>query len=192
MTMQHPVPDSDPAPYLDDGFAPYYKANVRWVAARAMLLTGNQADAEDITQEGFAAIYRKWADARDWNAARRDGYVRQVLRNLAADLVRGQIRQRQVRVRLASGPEHAVCFEDGVLDRLIALSPEVRAVLELLSPAERVVLVLSEVEELTDGEIAGMLGITTSTVRTHRQRARERLLRHCRGTPPDKGGRTRR
>jgi RNA polymerase sigma factor (sigma-70 family) len=178
--MRQPVPEDDPARYWDEEFGQYYKASIRWAAARAMLLTGRQADAEDITQEAFAAICRKWPEAREWGPAQRDAYVRRALGNLAVDIVRGQMRQRRVVIRLAGTAVHIVRFEDGVLDRLTARSLEVRAVIEQLSPAERVAVVLSDVEGLPAEEIAAMLGVTPSTTRTYLQRAREKLRRNSR------------
>src|SRR5712664_4009622 len=165
--MQHASPEEE--------FGRYYKANLRRVGSRAVLLIGNQADAEDITQEAFAALYRQWPEAQTWEEGRRNSYVGQALRNRAVDIIRGQARQRRVTDRVASHSGQVIQFEDGVLDRLVARSEEVQAILRGLSPMERLVIVLSEVEELTAAEIADLLGIFPSTIRTYRQRAREKL-----------------
>jgi RNA polymerase sigma factor (sigma-70 family) len=164
-----------PSPQPDDGFGQYYKANVRRVGGRAFLLTGNRTDAEDISQDAFVALYRQWPQAQAWDDKRRNSYVGQTLCNLAAELVRRQIRQRTVADRLAHHREQVIHIEDDVMNRLIARGGEVSAILGRLSAMERLVLVLLEVEDLPVRKIALMLEISESTVRTYLQRARDKL-----------------
>jgi RNA polymerase sigma-70 factor, ECF subfamily len=158
-----------------EGFDEYYRANLRRVGGRAILLTGNRADAEDITQEAFAALYRQWPAAQTWDERRRNGYLGQTLLHLAAELVRGQIRQRCATDRLSCSPNQVIQFEDDVINRLMARSGDVAVILGRLSPMERLALVLLEVEDLTVKKTAAMLGISESALRTYHQRAREKL-----------------
>ncbi|MFC2173932.1 RNA polymerase sigma factor [Acidobacteriota bacterium] len=51
----------------------------------------------------------------------------------------------------------------------------VEQALSRLAPRQRAVLHLTVVEDLTDSEIGGLLGIAAGSVRAHRRRAREKL-----------------
>jgi RNA polymerase sigma factor (sigma-70 family) len=65
---------------------------------------------------------------------------------------------------------------------------EVEQALALLAPRQRAVMHLTIVEGYTDSEIAGSLGITAASVRSHRRKARERLRGALRGPEPGQGG----
>ena len=62
---------------------------------------------------------------------------------------------------------------------------DIGSLLARLAPKQRAVLHLTTFEGYTDREIAGILGIASSSVRVHRLRARRRLAELARGGSHD-------
>jgi len=131
----------------------------RWVRlARSMV---GDAGAEDVVQESLVVAWRKLSRlARD--EAFRPWVTRIVFRRClrARSRVRPAVLEGHSRPEGAGNPE-TVTWVGELLSRL--------------APRQRAVMHLTVVEGNTDGEIAGMLGITAASVRTHRRRARARI-----------------
>ncbi|WP_007509341.1 MULTISPECIES: RNA polymerase sigma factor [Pseudofrankia] len=136
----------------------------------AVVLLGDQRTAEDVVQEAFVGLMRHWSRLRDPESAH--AYVRAAVLNGA----RGVLRRRAVLGRLGVrhdppiwSAESAAMFRE---DRR-----EVMAALRRLAPRRQQVLVLRYYLDLSDGEIADMLGITPATVRSTATRALRALAR---------------
>ncbi len=138
-------------------------------------LTGNRADAEDLTQEVFVRVFRS---LHTYTPGTFEGWLHRITTNVFLD----QARRRQ-RIRfdslsderasmLPSGhqaPDAAYVdarFDDDVEQALSALSPEFRAA-----------VVLCDVEGLSYEEIAEILGTKLGTVRSRIHRGRAQLRR---------------
>jgi len=147
----------------------------------AFWLSGNRADAEDLTQETFVRVFRSLAE---YTPGTFEGWLHRITTNLFLDMVRRRQRIRfdalpdDVGDRLASreaGPEQV--YEQMNLD------PEIQAALDALPPDFRVAVVLCDLEQLSYEEIAATLGIKVGTVRSriHRGRVllREALAHHA-------------
>jgi RNA polymerase sigma-70 factor (ECF subfamily) len=142
----------------------------------AYRLSGNRADAEDLTQETFVRVFRSLAD---YTPGTFEGWLHRITTNLFLDMVR---RRQKIRFdalaedaseRLASdepGPERA--YEQNNLD------PEVQRALDDLPADFRVAVVLCDLEQLSYEEIAATLGIKVGTVRSRIHRGRV-LLRQA-------------
>ncbi len=134
----------------------------------AFLLTGDRHLAEDVTQTALLGAFRSWQ--RVETARDPEAYVRRMLVNAAVD--RGRRRSStevptDVPDDLPSpdgGPWPDLA--DAVVDR-----DELRRALAGLPPRARAVLVLRYYADLDDGEIAGLLGIGESSVRSSAARA---------------------
>ena len=170
--------------------APSWDEIVRLHADRvyrlAYRLSGNRADAEDLTQETFVRVFRSLAD---YTPGTFEGWLHRITTNLFLDMVR---RRQKIRFdalaedagdRLASdeaGPERA--FEQNNLD------PEIQRALDALPADFRAAVVLCDLEGLTYEEIALTLGIKVGTVRSriHRGRVllREALAHRAPGVRP--------
>ena len=130
----------------------------------ALLLCGDRAHAEDLVQATFERTYRGWERAR---IADPRAYARKVLVNLRID------RWRTTRRELLTDtlPEHATPGDtDAVDDR-----NEVVRVLAELPPAQRRVVVLRHLLDLTEERTAAELGVSIGTVKSHNARALARL-----------------
>ena len=124
-------------------------------------------DPEDIAQEAFARLIRKTGSLRDPAAA--VAYVRSTVCNL----VRNRHRQLRVaRQRTPSGPdeassEHAVMIREDRRELLAALA--------VLPARRREAIVLRYWLDLPEREIAGVMGVSTGTVKSHVSRGLDAL-----------------
>lgn len=136
----------------------------------AVLLVGDQATAEDIVQDAFAGLQRKWADLRDEGKA--VAYVRVAVVNGC----RSVLRRRTVARRFVSPVEPPVwSAESDVI--LKEDRREVLRALHRLPRRRREVLVMRYYLDLDYAEIAQTLNIREVTVRTTVARALEALGR---------------
>jgi RNA polymerase sigma-70 factor (ECF subfamily) len=156
----------------------------------AYRLSGNRADAEDLTQETFVRVFRSLAE---YTPGTFEGWLHRITTNLFLDMVR-----RRQRIRFDALP-------DDVGDRLATrepspeqvyadmhLDPEIQSALDALPPDFRVAVVLCDLEQLSYEEIAATLGIKVGTVRSriHRGRVllREALAHRAPGLRPAEPG----
>jgi RNA polymerase sigma-70 factor (sigma-E family) len=135
----------------------------------ALLLAGqNRAEAEDLLQLALERAYRHWTRACESGEPER--YVRKILANASADRWR----------RLARRPEHALPADQpdpSVSDRTAEVADRdflLRA-LAALPPRQRAVLVLRYFDDMSEAEVAEMLGCSLGTVKSHAARALTRL-----------------
>jgi RNA polymerase sigma-70 factor (sigma-E family) len=141
------------------GFEAVYAGDRDRLRRLAYLLTGRQDVAEDLVQEAFVRLHRRWAVVES-----PAGYVRTVLTRLCADW-RRRAALADTRERwLASGPTVAAAELD-----------ETWAVLGRLPADQRAVLVLRFYEDLSVLDTAAALGCRPATVRTRTHRALARL-----------------
>lgn len=151
----------------------------------AYRLTGNQHDAEDLTQETFMRVFRS---LRSYRPGTFEGWLHRITTNLFLDLVRhrGTIRMEALpedydRVPgTAPTPEQA--WEDANLD------PDLEAALAALRPEYRAAVVLCDVVGLTYEEISEVLDVKMGTVRSRIHRARSELREHLRRAEAGRAG----
>ena len=152
-----------------DPFEEFVRGRSAHLFQLALLLTGqNQADAQDLLQ---VALERAW---RHRQAIVRNGspepYVRRVLVNASVDRWRW-LRRRDERSLAAAGPGPAVgdpAIEVARRDLLIRS-------LAALPPRQRAVLVLRYWEDMSEAEVAGVLGCSVGTVKSQASRGLARL-----------------
>lgn len=139
----------------------------------AYRLTGNQHDAEDLTQEVFVRVFRSLST---YTPGTFEGWLHRITTNLFLDQVRRKARIRFDALpddggdRLAGreiGPERA--FEHHNLDL------DIQHALDQLPPQFRAAVVLCDIEGLSYEEIADVLDIKLGTVRSRIHRARGML-----------------
>ena len=181
-----PVAPSDAAEWVAPSWDDVVRQHADRVYRLAYRLSGNRADAEDLTQETFVRVFRSLAD---YTPGTFEGWLHRITTNLFLDMVR---RRQKIRFdaladdagdRLAShepGPERA--YEQNNLD------PEIQRALDALPADFRAAVVLCDLEGLTYEEIALTLGIKVGTVRSriHRGRVllREALAHRAPGVRP--------
>ena len=177
-----------PAPYVPPTWEQIVTEHSARVYRLAYRLTGNQHDAEDLTQETFVRVFRSLST---YAPGTFEGWLHRITTNLFLDGVR---RRRRIRMDplgddvgdvadLGSAlgtPERG--FEHANLDQ------DVQRALDALSPEFRAAVVLCDIEGLSYEEIAVTLGIKLGTVRSRIHRARAQLRASLAHRAPDAGG----
>jgi RNA polymerase sigma-70 factor (ECF subfamily) len=169
--------DRAPAPDAAEWTPPSWEEIVRTHSARvyrlAYRLTGDQHDAEDLTQEVFVRVFRSLSS---YQPGTFEGWLHRITTNLFLDQVRRKKRIRfegledDAHERLPGRePSPAQAFDDRHLDADIQLA------LDALPPEFRVAVVLCDIEGLSYEEIAATLDIKLGTVRSRVHRGRSRL-----------------
>jgi RNA polymerase sigma-70 factor (sigma-E family) len=150
-----------------EGFAQFVVARERALQRTAWLLTGDWALAEDLVQTALVRSWPRWERIR-----RRDDpeiYVRRAMVNTWASWSR-----RRWRGERASGavPERPA---PGDLAAEVAVRMAVRSALGSLTVKERAVLVLRVFDDLSEVQVAQVLGCAVGTVKSTMARAVGRL-----------------
>jgi len=141
----------------------------------AYLVTGDASHAEDLVQESFLKVARRWARVSSMDSPR--AYARKILVNLALD---GTKRRSLHRDELGkkSPPEWPPRWESEISRGAFAAVDDrlelIRALGEL-PPRQRAVLVLRYFDDLSESEVASTLGCSLGTVKSTTSRALERM-----------------
>jgi RNA polymerase sigma-70 factor (sigma-E family) len=137
----------------------------------AYLLTGSEPAAEDVVQEAFLRMFRRFGDLRDPDSFA--SYLRRTIVNLCIDIGRKQQRERLWRGVVAAGISQSTPSPEGTYE---ARSEMWRALLKL-APRQRIVLVLRYYEDLTESQTADVMGCSVGTVKAYASRGLQ-ALRH--------------
>ena len=124
----------------------------------ALLLTGNDAAAEDLLQDALLRVFARHGQQRPENI---EPYLRTVMLHRHLDLARRRQRWSRLLPRLAD-PARESTHENAVLERHAAL-----AALASLSPRQRACVVLRYYEDLSLAQIAHRLAITEGAVKRY-------------------------
>ncbi|AKS33009.1 RNA polymerase sigma factor SigE [Mycolicibacterium goodii] len=145
----------------------------------AYRLSGNQHDAEDLTQETFIRVFRS---VQNYQPGTFEGWLHRITTNLFLDMVR-----RRGRIRMEALPEDydRVPAEDPNPEQIYhdsRLGADLQAALDSLPPEFRAAVVLCDIEGLSYEEIGATLDVKLGTVRSRihrgRQALREYLAKH--------------
>ncbi|MFI1963993.1 RNA polymerase sigma factor SigE [Streptomyces pathocidini] len=149
----------------------------------AYRLTGNQHDAEDLTQEVFVRVFRSLST---YTPGTFEGWLHRITTNLFLDMVR-----RRQRIRFDS-------LGDDAAERLASREPspqqeihdahfdaDVQQALDTLAPEFRAAVVLCDIEGLSYEEIAATLGVKLGTVRSRIHRGRSHLRKALQHRSPE-------
>jgi RNA polymerase sigma-70 factor (sigma-E family) len=149
-------------------FAEFVRARWGRLVRLAYSLTLDVGRAEDLVQESLAKMWPVWPRVRDGNP---DAYVRRTLVNGAISAARRRWRAEEPRWDV---PDVAAagCGSDQV-DLRDLLARE----LACLSMLQRAVVVLRYAEDLSEHQVAELLGLSVGTVKTHASRGLARLRR---------------
>jgi RNA polymerase sigma factor (sigma-70 family) len=167
-----PVPSQD-AQWELPSWEEIVRAHSTRVYRLAYRLTGNQHDAEDLTQEVFVRVFRSLSS---YTPGTFEGWLHRITTNLFLDGAR-----RRQRIRFEG-------LGDDVAQRLpgTELSPaqawderhldgDIQAALAALPPDYRAAVVLCDIEGFSYEEIAATLGVKLGTVRSRIHRGRAQL-----------------
>jgi RNA polymerase sigma-70 factor (sigma-E family) len=146
-----------------------YEAHAMALTRMAYLMLGDRPSAEDVVQEAFCGLYRRWDRLRD--AASADSYLRSSVLNGSRSI----LRQRSAR-RTSLPDQPPTASAEAVVVGSEERQDVIRAV-RRLPHRQREVLVLRFYCDMPDEQIAQAMGIRQSTVRSAAHRAVEALGR---------------
>jgi RNA polymerase sigma-70 factor (ECF subfamily) len=152
----------------------------------AYRLSGSRADAEDLTQEAFYRAYRSF---RDFEGDRPfENWIFRIVTRLFLDLLRN--RRRRVKAVSYDAPLQRDGGEDNLYFETadskpnaeqqimnVSLSEEMQIALDSLTPEQRTLVILADVENVPYKDIAEMLGKPVGTIRSRLHRT-HKLIRH--------------
>lgn len=138
----------------------------------AYRLSGDQQDAEDLTQETFMRVFRS---LDKYQPGTFGGWLHRITTNLFLDMVR-----HRSKIRMESLPEdyERVPGTDMTPEQAYTvanLDPVLQSALDSLAPDFRVAVVLCDIEGMSYDEIAETLGVKMGTVRSRIHRGRSQL-----------------
>ena len=131
----------------------------------AYLLTGDHQAAQDLVQETYVVLVRRWQRS---GAVDPEAYVRRILYSRFVD---GWRRRRLTELPWASPPDAPGGDEAGAATDRLTL----QGALARLTPKQRAVLVLRFYEDLTEAQTAAALGTSPNTVKSQARVALQRL-----------------
>jgi RNA polymerase sigma-70 factor (ECF subfamily) len=153
------------------------------VYALCYRIIGNAEDAKDISQLVFIKLWENMGKY-DANYAF-DTWLYRMVTNVAIDFMRNrQSRENAVNsnlrlVRTSADPEQNVVVSRKEVESVF------NAVSDVLSPKQKTIFVMSEMEDLRSSEIARILGCQESTVRNHLFNARKLMQQQLKKRFPE-------
>jgi RNA polymerase sigma-70 factor (ECF subfamily) len=166
-------------------FTELMQASYRKVYNMAFRLAGNRPDAEDLTQDAFYRAYRSY---REYEGDRPfENWIFRIVTRLFLDLLRS--RRRRIRAVSYDNPLNTSFGEDNLFFDVADASPDpqqslmnesisenLQMVLNTLSPEQRTLITLADVENLPYSEIAEILQRPVGTIRSRLHRT-HKLIR---------------
>jgi RNA polymerase sigma factor (sigma-70 family) len=147
-----------------------YERYARAMFNTAWRLTGNRADAEDILQESFTDAFQQLSSFE--NKSTFGAWIKQIVVFKSIGLLK---KRRLTFIQLEAEAEPAE--EERVNEDETRMTVElIRKAMSQLPDGYRAVLTLYLLEGYDQEEIAGIMGISHSTVRTQYTRGKQKLL----------------
>ena len=162
----------------DTAVAALFRSHRLAMVRLARLLVDDLETAEDVVQDAFSALHRRWSAIATPEAA--VGYLRTSVVNASRSVLR---RRRVARAHL--WPDANRWSGDDAPDSGVLLAEEhqeVLVALRKLPTRQREVIVLRYWAELPEAEIAAALGISIGAVKSSASRGREAIAAMLGGT----------
>lgn len=150
----------------DADFREFVSSRGRALLRSAYLLTGNLADAEDLVQSALAKTYQAWSRIEDRKAL--DGYVRRAMVNTHISWWR---RHRVDEYPTDEIPDQPAADTSGNSE----LRDTLQRAIDRLPQRMRAAVVLRYFEDMTEAEVADVLGVSQGTVKSTVSRAVAKL-----------------
>jgi RNA polymerase sigma-70 factor (ECF subfamily) len=152
----------------------FFRREFPRMVAVAYAISGSRWAAEELAQEACLRAYRSWDTVSRYDKP--GAWLRRVTINLANSLIRRRVSEVKALQRYVSGSIE-------VVDQHPVEEAEFWNQVKSLPRRQREVIVLHYVDGMDTPDIADVLDISQSSVRTHLQRGRETLVRRV-----DSGG----
>jgi len=165
-------------------FEDLMRDHYRKAYAFAYRMTGNREDAEDLTQEGFVRAYRayeRYDPSRPF-----DRWLFRIIANLFVDLLRSRPKQSPLSLDAPlEGNDGDTLYSEiaderadpSMLVMQNLMDEDLQDALNRLPAGFRQTVMLTDVENLSYEEAAGILGCAVGTIRSRLHRARMMMRR---------------
>jgi RNA polymerase sigma-70 factor (sigma-E family) len=147
-----------------EDFDEFYRSTRGRVCAYLYALTGDLAEAQDVTQDAYARAWERWAKVRTYDSP--ESWVRIVARRLATNRWRKALSRR-----IAHRRHGLVDSTPGPTEDLVAITAALRQIPE----PQRVAIVLHHLMGLTVEQVARETGVAEGTVKARLSRGRGAL-----------------
>jgi RNA polymerase sigma-70 factor (sigma-E family) len=165
MAVERPPSNAEAA--LEELYAAHWRSLVRL----SVLLVRDQGTAEEVVQDAYVALYRRWDRLRDHGQAL--AYLRQSVVNGSRSVLRRRgTAQRWLAREAGAVPRLDVTADPADDNSRRALVLDTMAA---LPDRQREVLALRYYLDLSEAEIADALGIAAGTVKSHASRGAEAM-----------------
>lgn len=148
----------------DAEFKDFYIREAPRLRRLALMLTGDQQRAADITHDTLLKLYTSWKRVKNEDPG---PYARRVLVNLC----RNAHRRRMLELRKMPPVIEDVVDRDGHVEEAL----RVATALSALTPIKRAVVVLRFYEDMTETQIAQVLDRPLNTIKSDLRRALDRM-----------------
>ena len=150
----------------------------------ALRILKNQADAEDVTQDVFV---KTWTNRMSWQPgrARFSTWLYRVIVNRCIDLRRAPVNEDLENI--PEPADDASSAEDLIQQSQVHL--QVEKAISRLPTQQRAAIVLSYYEELSNAQVAEIMGTTIDAIESLLKRGRQKLREYLRHSSRDLGHR---
>jgi RNA polymerase sigma-70 factor (sigma-E family) len=154
-------------------FEAFVEKHSRELGRLAYLMVGDRDAADDLTADALLAAWRQWDTVRSSDHPL--AYVRRVVINMAATRVRRLVRERRWMVMFHRDAMDSITGTDS------AAVVDVRTALLQLPAGRRACVVLRYAFDMSEQEVAAVLGVSIGTVKSQSSKGAEQLRRALRG-----------
>lgn len=166
-----------------DAFEQLVRRKTSKVYALCYRIIGNPEDAKDISQLVFIKL---WENLEKYDSKYAfDTWLYRMVTNVAIDFIRNrQSRDNAVNsnlrlIKTSTDPEQGLHFQRKEIESVF------NDIASVLSPKQKTIFVMREMEDLASSEIAKILGCRESTVRNHLFNARKLMQQQLQKRYPE-------
>jgi len=167
-----PLTDASPDADARQQVTALFEAHALGLVKLAKVMLGDQSIAEDVVQDAFVGMYRKWASLQDRDKAL--GYLRISVLNGCRTAHRNRTRRDRALLLAPDGAGIVSAEESALIDEA---NREVLAALRALPARQREAVVLRHYLGLTEEQAAQAMKITRGTVKSATSRGLSSLAR---------------
>jgi RNA polymerase sigma-70 factor (sigma-E family) len=168
----NPLTDAAPEADARQQVTALFEAHALGLVKLAKVMLGDQSIAEDVVQDAFIGMYRRWASLRDWDRAL--GYLRASVLNGCRTVHRSRTRRDRALLLVPHGGGIVSAEESALVGEA---SREVLAALRSLPARQREAVVLRHYLGLSEQETAQAMNISRGTVKSATSRGLSALAR---------------
>lgn len=156
----------------DDAVAALYRAHALGLVRLAHVMLGDAGAAEDVVQEAFCGLWRRWGSLSD------QGKALQYVRSAVINGCRSVLRRRGRNGQAGASPDAVIALADarpGMDAAAVEEAQVLMGAVRRLPHRQREAVVLRYYLDMPEGEIAAVMGISPGSVRSAISRALSRL-----------------